>query len=62
MCRYELRPRSVLYIDDDGLLHGFAFASVDGGNDEASLWTTVRLTEFGVPAEQLDLVRDQIEA
>jgi hypothetical protein len=55
-------PRSVLYVGDDGLLHGFAHESVVGESDEASLWKTVVLTEFGTSSAELSRIRDQIEA
>lgn len=55
-------PRSVLFVDDDGLLHGFAHESVLGEGDEASLWKTVRLTDFGTSSGELDRIHGQIEA
>jgi hypothetical protein len=55
-------PRSLLYVDEDGLLHRFAYESVVGEEVETSLWKTIHLTEFGTSSAELSRIRDQIAA
>lgn len=53
-------PRFVLYVGDEGVLHGFAHESVLGESHEGSLWKTVRLTDFGTSPAELGRIRNQI--
>jgi hypothetical protein len=55
-------PRSVLYVGDAGLLHGFAYESGLDDDDEASVWKSVWLMDFGTSSAEVSRIRDQIEA
>jgi hypothetical protein len=55
-------PRSVLWVDADGVLLAFAYEAVIGELDEGALWHGARFLEFGTSTADLDRVEEQLAA
>lgn len=53
-------PRAVLWVADDGILHGFSYEAVVGAEDDASLWHSARLWAFGTSTDELDRLGGQL--